>query len=66
MQRENILFGQAFDEERYWRAVELACLLPDLQLLPDGDMTEVTRRGCARRRTTDWLVTRRLVRGGST
>lgn len=43
--RENILFGQAFDEERYWRAVELACLLPDLQLLPDGDMTEIGERG---------------------
>lgn len=43
--RENILFGQAFVEERYWRAVELACLLPDLQLLPDGDMTEIGERG---------------------
>ena len=37
-----MLFGQAFDEGRYWRAIELACLLPDLQLFPDGDMTEVT------------------------
>ncbi|KAG6332162.1 hypothetical protein ID866_6928 [Astraeus odoratus] len=39
--RENILFGQAFEEDKYWRVVELACLLPDLQSFPDGDMTEV-------------------------
>ncbi|KAL4079849.1 P-loop containing nucleoside triphosphate hydrolase protein [Scleroderma yunnanense] len=43
--RENILFGQVFDEERYWRVVELACLLPDLQSLPDGDLTEIGERG---------------------
>ena len=46
-----MLFGQAFDNERYWHAIELACLLPDLQLLPDGDMTEVT--GWSTHRLTD-------------
>jgi hypothetical protein len=40
-QRDNITFGQRFEEDRYWRVVEIACLLPDLQLLPDGDLTEV-------------------------
>jgi ATP-binding cassette, subfamily C (CFTR/MRP), member 1 len=40
-QRDNIVFGQDFDEDRYWRAVEVASLLPDLQVLPDGDLTEV-------------------------
>ncbi|KAI6025624.1 P-loop containing nucleoside triphosphate hydrolase protein [Pisolithus orientalis] len=39
--RENVLFGQFFDEEKYWRVIESACLLPDLQLLPDSDLTEV-------------------------
>ncbi|EFI27939.1 ABC protein [Coprinopsis cinerea okayama7 len=43
--RENITFGQGFDEERYWRAVEDACLLPDLQLLADGDLTEIGEKG---------------------
>lgn len=40
-QRENILFGAEFDEERYWDAVQNASLLSDLEMLPDGDLTEV-------------------------
>jgi len=40
-QRENILFGQEFNEEKYWRVIEQASLLQDLELLPDGDLTEV-------------------------
>ena len=40
-QRENILFGQEFNEEKYWRVTEQASLLQDLELLPDGDLTEV-------------------------
>ncbi|KIO14752.1 hypothetical protein M404DRAFT_119962 [Pisolithus tinctorius Marx 270] len=43
--RENVLFGQFFDEEKYWRVIESACLLPDLQLLPDGDLTEIGEKG---------------------
>lgn len=43
--RENVLFGQPFDEERYWRVIELSCLLPDLEQLPDGDLTEIGERG---------------------
>ena len=40
-QRENILFGQEFNEEKYWSVIEQASLLQDLELLPDGDLTEV-------------------------
>lgn len=43
--RENILFGQAFDEQRYWRCVEACCLLPDLEMLPHGDLTEIGEKG---------------------
>ncbi|RPD61094.1 P-loop containing nucleoside triphosphate hydrolase protein [Lentinus tigrinus ALCF2SS1-7] len=43
--RENITFGQPFDEERYWKAVHDACLEADFDLLPNGDMTEVGERG---------------------
>ena len=39
--RDNVLFGQPFDEDRYWAAIEKASLIPDLQVLPDGDLTEV-------------------------
>ncbi|KAH8995028.1 ABC transporter [Lactarius akahatsu] len=38
--RDNICFGRAFEAERYWKAVHDACLEPDLDVLPNGDMTE--------------------------
>ncbi|KAI0360140.1 P-loop containing nucleoside triphosphate hydrolase protein [Trametes cingulata] len=43
--RDNIIFGRPFDEERYWKAVHDACLEADLELLPNGDLTEVGERG---------------------
>ncbi|KAF7295535.1 ABC protein [Mycena indigotica] len=43
--RDNVVFGQPFDEERYWHVIEEACLLPDLQLLADGDLTEIGEKG---------------------
>ena len=64
VQRENVLFGQAFDEDKYWRAIELACLLPGLQFFPDGDITEVTRRYSSEGRLIDLQY--RSVREGST
>ncbi|OCF34538.1 hypothetical protein I316_03579 [Kwoniella heveanensis BCC8398] len=39
--RDNITFGQAWDEDRYWQAISDASLIPDLELLADGDLTEV-------------------------
>jgi ABC-type multidrug transport system fused ATPase/permease subunit len=43
--RENILFGQPWDEERYWAAVRDASLETDLELLEDGDGTEIGEKG---------------------
>ncbi|KAI0661576.1 ABC protein [Cubamyces menziesii] len=43
--RENVLFGQPFEEDRYWKAIENASLLPDLQVLADGDLTEIGEKG---------------------
>ncbi|KAJ7777514.1 ABC protein [Mycena maculata] len=43
--RDNVLFGQPFDSDRYWGIMETACLLPDLNLLPDGDLTEIGEKG---------------------
>ena len=42
LQRDNILFGRDFDEERYWQVVENCSLLPDLEILADGDLTEAS------------------------
>ncbi|KAJ7822754.1 P-loop containing nucleoside triphosphate hydrolase protein, partial [Mycena leptocephala] len=39
--RDNMLFGQSFEEDRYWHVIKDSHLLPDLQLLADGDLTEV-------------------------
>ncbi|KAI0260131.1 putative ATP-binding cassette transporter protein YOR1 [Gloeopeniophorella convolvens] len=43
--RENICFGRSFEPERYWKAVHDACLEADLDVLPNGDMTEVGEKG---------------------
>ncbi|XP_027626858.1 multidrug resistance-associated protein 1 [Tupaia chinensis] len=43
--RENILFGRQL-QERYYKAVIEACaLLPDLEMLPSGDRTEIGEKG---------------------
>uniref|UniRef100_A0A452TJ75 Multidrug resistance-associated protein 1 n=1 Tax=Ursus maritimus TaxID=29073 RepID=A0A452TJ75_URSMA len=43
--RENILFGRQL-QERYYNAVIEACaLLPDLEILPSGDRTEIGEKG---------------------
>ncbi|KAG0033927.1 Canalicular multispecific organic anion transporter 2 [Podila clonocystis] len=43
--RDNILFGNAYNESRY-NAVVAACgLVPDIAILPAGDMTEIGERG---------------------
>lgn len=43
--RNNILFGQPFDEERYWHAVKVSELEADLAMLPAGDLTEIGEKG---------------------
>lgn len=43
--RDNILFGQPWDEKRYWDCVKRAELYSDLAMLQGGDMTEIGERG---------------------
>lgn len=43
--RDNILFGELFDAERYKTVISSCCLSQDINLLPDGDMTLVGERG---------------------
>ncbi|XP_070617590.1 multidrug resistance-associated protein 1-like [Erythrolamprus reginae] len=43
--RENILFGRQLDGRLYRRVVEACALLPDLELLPSGDQTEIGEKG---------------------
>lgn len=39
--RENILFGEDFDEDKYAHAVDAACLVADLSALAGGDLMEL-------------------------
>jgi len=43
--RDNILFGQPYDEENFKKAIQVAALQPDLENLPSGVMTELGERG---------------------
>eukprot|EP00911_Craspedida_sp_UC1_P000184 UC1_evm1s144 len=43
--RDNILFGHAYDAEWYSRVVAACQLEHDLELLPDGEFTELGERG---------------------
>ncbi|ORY50511.1 P-loop containing nucleoside triphosphate hydrolase protein [Rhizoclosmatium globosum] len=43
--KENILFGQPYEKERYLRALYDAALLPDLRILKDSDQTSIGEKG---------------------
>ncbi|KAL1411644.1 hypothetical protein Q8F55_002608 [Vanrija albida] len=43
--KDNILFGQPYDEARYKQVIHDCGLLTDLKLLEDGDETEVGEKG---------------------
>ncbi|KAF8939989.1 hypothetical protein BGZ58_008149 [Dissophora ornata] len=43
--RDNILFGNAFDQDRYRQVLKACGLEPDLAILPAGDLTEIGERG---------------------
>ncbi|KAJ8592180.1 P-loop containing nucleoside triphosphate hydrolase protein [Rhizopogon salebrosus TDB-379] len=43
--RENILFSHEYDEVFYNLVIEACALKPDLELLPQGDLTEVGEKG---------------------
>lgn len=43
--RENILFGHPLQENYYKAVMEACALLPDLEILPSGDRTEIGEKG---------------------
>ncbi|XP_033886772.3 multidrug resistance-associated protein 1-like isoform X3 [Acipenser ruthenus] len=43
--RDNIVFGQERKERWYQRVVEACALMPDLEILPAGDETEIGEKG---------------------
>jgi ABC-type transport system involved in Fe-S cluster assembly fused permease/ATPase subunit len=43
--RENILFGSAFEEDRYWATIEACALARDLEILKGGDQVIIGEKG---------------------
>ncbi|KAF1953987.1 multidrug resistance-associated protein 5 [Byssothecium circinans] len=43
--RENIIFGKEFKEDWYNKVIDACALRPDLEMLPNGDQTEIGERG---------------------
>ncbi|KAM6182924.1 ATP-binding cassette sub-family C member 2 [Erethizon dorsatum] len=43
--KDNILFGSELNEKRYQQVLEACALLPDLEILPGGDLTEIGEKG---------------------
>lgn len=43
--KQNILFGEKLDQERYERVLSICELTEDLRILPGGDMTQIGERG---------------------
>ncbi|KAM9598625.1 multidrug resistance-associated protein 1 isoform 4-T9 [Morphnus guianensis] len=42
---DNILFGREMNESRYKCVIEACALLPDIEILPTGDKTEIGEKG---------------------
>ncbi|KUJ15569.1 ABC transporter family protein [Mollisia scopiformis] len=43
--KENILFGKEMDKPWYKQVIDACALQPDLEMLPQGDLTEIGERG---------------------
>ncbi|XP_059682586.1 multidrug resistance-associated protein 1 [Gavia stellata] len=42
---DNIIFGREMNESQYKRVIEACALLPDIEILPTGDKTEIGEKG---------------------
>lgn len=43
--RDNILFGESYRPKRYENIIEMCALKSDVDLMPEGDFTQVGERG---------------------
>ena len=45
--RGNVLFGKPYDPKRYHKVISKCSLVPDIEILPGGDMTEIGEKVCS-------------------
>ncbi|KAI0777639.1 multidrug resistance-associated ABC transporter [Trametes elegans] len=43
--RQNVVFGQPDDDARFHEVIQACCLEPDLEMLPNGEETEIGEKG---------------------
>ena len=43
--RDNVTFGKPFDKAKYEHVLDICQMLPDIKMLPGGDLTEIGERG---------------------
>ena len=43
--KDNILFGNDLDEKKYKKVIDVCCLQSDLDILDEGDQTEIGEKG---------------------
>jgi len=55
--KDNILFGLPYDEYRYNKVIEVCALRKDLDMLPDGESTEIGANGINLSGGQRWRVT---------
>ncbi|ERS99237.1 hypothetical protein HMPREF1624_04435 [Sporothrix schenckii ATCC 58251] len=55
--RENIIFGLPTDEERYQKTIEVCALTKDLEMLSDGEDTEIGANGINLSGGQKWRIT---------
>ncbi|KAL2165366.1 hypothetical protein VTH06DRAFT_664 [Thermothelomyces fergusii] len=55
--RDNILFGLPYDEERYNKTIEVCALKKDLEMLDDGEHTEIGANGVNLSGGQKWRLT---------
>jgi ABC-type multidrug transport system fused ATPase/permease subunit len=55
--KDNILFGLPYDEDRYIKILDACALRKDLQMMPDGDSTEIGSNGINLSGGQKWRLT---------
>ena len=55
--KDNILFGLPFDHDRYKRVLYACALVKDMEMLPDGELTEIGASGINLSGGQRWRVT---------